>query len=59
MEEDSGWLSEDTLYNIFNDRTLMEMIPDEETLIETEDLETIGLDPSWIPDEGTERSANR
>lgn len=32
-------LDEDTQFILFNDRTILEMMPDEETTIETEGLE--------------------
>ncbi len=47
-------LDESTLYDIFNDRTLMEMIPDEETEIEFDSDELIDSDSPWVPDEGSE-----
>ncbi|WGH49948.1 hypothetical protein [Pseudoalteromonas phage vB_PtuP_Slicky01] len=47
-------LDEDTLYDIFNDRTLMEMIPDEETEIELTSDELIASDSPWFSDEGGE-----
>lgn len=37
-------------YSLFNDRTLLEMIPDEETLIKAEDLKLIGTDTQGFPE---------
>ncbi len=50
--EYSLMLPDSVVDTIFNDQSLMEMLPNEETLIETEDLDLVGLDTPRLPDEG-------
>lgn len=50
--EQQVMLPDDVLDTIFNDQSIMELIPDEETIIKEEDLELISGDPQGFPDEG-------
>ena len=47
-------LPEDTLYNLFNDRTLMEMITDEETFIEPTNEAVVNANTPRVPNGPTE-----
>lgn len=48
-------LPEDTMYDLFNDRTLLEMIDSEETTIETKSEPTANSDTQGVPDGPTEQ----
>lgn len=45
------------MYNLFNDRTLLEMIDSEETTIETESKPTVSTDTPRVPDGPTEQGS--
>lgn len=48
-------LPEDIMYNLFNDRTLLEMIDSEETTIEIQSEPTVSTDTQGVSDGPTEQ----